>query len=432
MAMVIVPTKSFGLDSDVASANAGPDQTITLPTNQVTLSGSSTGVSGIVLYYTWTKLSGSGNIVSPTSAMTDVTGLTSGTSVFRLTVTNNTGTTVTDDVNIFVNGMSGGTGGTGGATAYAGPDQTLRPLSTQTTLSGTASGISGIVIYYSWTKLSGSGNIVSPTSTTTDVTGLDVGSSTFRFTATNNTGQTAFDDVDIVVLPAGPQLNIPPTAYAGPDQILVSPVSSTILSGSGVDSDGTIASYNWTKISGSGVINVGTGSNNGSVVSISSLTVGTSVFRLTVTDNMGATGTDDAIIVVNSSGGGTGGGGTGGGTGGTSGGSGSGSGGSSGGGILCPFGITGTPAKCILINIPAIGIKRTSGLVAVKDFQRFLNWSLGSKVVPLVVDGRWGAKTTSVIKLYQRLNGLKVDGSFGRLSAGKAILILKSANLYRQ
>ena len=431
--ITLAPTTSFAIDFDVASANAGPDQTITLPTSQVTLSGSSTGVSGIVLYYTWTKLSGSGNIVSPTSATTDVTGLTVGTSVFRLTVTNNTGTTVTDDVNIFVNGMSGGGGGTGGATAYAGPDQTLRPLSTQTTLSGTANGISGIVIYYSWTKLSGSGNIVSPTSATTDVTGLDVGSATFRFTATNNTGQTAFDDVDIVVLPAGPQLNIPPTAYAGPDQILVSPVSSTILSGSGVDSDGSIVSYSWTKISGSGVVNVATGSNNGSVVSITSLTVGTSVFRLTVTDNLGATGTDDVIVVVNSSGGGTGGGGTGGSGGGTGGGTGgSGGGGGSGSGILCPFGVTGTPATCVLINIPKTGVKRTSGLVVIKDFQRFLNWSLGNKVVPLVVDGRWGAKTTAVIKLYQRLNSLKVDGSFGRLSAGKAITLLKNANLYRQ
>lgn len=320
------------------------------------------------------------------------------------------------------------------ASANAGPDQTLRPLSTQTTLSGTTTGISGFVIYYSWTKLSGSGNIVSPTSATTDITGLDVGSATFRFTATNNTGQTAYDDVDIVVLPAGPQLNIPPIAYAGPDQIITSPASSVILAGSGTDQDGSIVSYSWTKLSGSGVINASTGSSNGAVVTITNLTVGTSVFRLTVTDNVGDIGTDDMTVVVNSAGtggGGTGGGGTGGSGGGTGGGTGG--GGTGGGsGILCPFGITGTPATCVLISIPTTGVKKTSGLIIIKDFQKFLNWSLGSKMVPLVVDGRWGAKTTAAIKLYQRLNGLKVDGLFGRLSAGKAIGILKNANLYRQ
>jgi hypothetical protein len=301
------------------TAYAGPDQTITLPTSSVTLSGS--GTAGVVSY-TWDVVSGSGNIVSRGSQTTQVTNLTAGTSIFRLTVTDSFGQIGTDDVSIIVN--SGGMGGTGGATAYAGPDQTLPALTTRTTVSGSSTGISGFVIYYSWTKLSGSGTIVSPTQATTDITNLDVGSSTFRFTATNNTGETAFDDVDIVVLPAGPQpTNMPPTAYAGPDQILTSPASSTTLSGSGVDSDGTIASYNWTKISGSGFISPGTGSSNGSVVAITGLTVGTSVFRLTVTDNLGATGYDDLNVVVNPAG--TGGGGTGGGgTGGTGGGSGSG------------------------------------------------------------------------------------------------------------
>jgi hypothetical protein len=396
------------------------------------LSGS--GTAGVVSY-TWDVVSGSGNIVSRGSQTTQVTNLTAGTSIFRLTVTDSFGQIGTDDVSIIVN--SGGMGGTGGATAYAGPDQTLPALTTRTTVSGSSTGISGFVIYYSWTKLSGSGTIVSPTQATTDITNLDVGSSTFRFTATNNTGETAFDDVDIVVLPAGPQpTNMPPTAYAGPDQILTSPASSTTLSGSGVDSDGTIASYNWTKISGSGFISPGTGSSNGSVVAITGLTVGTSVFRLTVTDNLGATGYDDLNVVVNpagTGGGGTGGGGTGGTGGGSgSGGTGSGSGGAGGGGMICPFGTIGTPATCVLINIPQNGVRRNSGLAAIKDFQRFLNWTLGNKIVPLAIDGRWGAKTTAVIKLYQRLNGLKVDGSFGKFSAGKAITILKNANLYRQ
>lgn len=429
----LAPTTSFALDSDVASANAGPDQTITPPTSTTTLYGSSTGVSGIVLYYSWTKLSGSGTIISPTQATTNITDLTSGTSVFRLTVTNNTGTSVSDDVNIFVNGLGGG--GTGsGATVDAGPDQTLYYPTDYTNLSGSSTGISGITLYYSWTLISGSAVFGSPNQASTSVTRLSTGDNIIRLTVTNNTGTTAYDDVKITILQIGPNLNIPPIAYAGPDQIITSPASSVILTGSGTDQDGSVVSYVWTKLSGSGVINIGTGSSNGSVVSITGLTVGTSVFRLTVTDNLGDIGIDDVTVVVNSSGtggGGTGGGGTGG-TGGGSGSGGTGGGGGSGGGMLCPFGITGTPATCVLISIPTNGVKKTSSLTVIKDFQKFLNWSLGSKMVPLVVDGKWGKKTTAGIKLYQRLNGLKVDGSFGRLSAGKAILILKNANLYRQ
>lgn len=86
------------------SANAGTDQTITLPTSSVTLSGSGTDSDGTISGYAWTKISGTGGtIVSPSSASTSVTGLTAGTYVFRLTVTDNNSATGTDDITITVN-----------------------------------------------------------------------------------------------------------------------------------------------------------------------------------------------------------------------------------------------------------------------------------------------------------------------------------------
>ena len=128
--------------SNTVSANAGPDQTITLPTNRVTLVGSSAGFTGFAPPgYTWTKLSGSGNIDSPSSSTTDISSLTQGTSVFRLTAFDGVDTAI-DDVTITVNPAGLGGGGTGGgATVDAGPDQILAYPNDTTVLSGSSTGI---------------------------------------------------------------------------------------------------------------------------------------------------------------------------------------------------------------------------------------------------------------------------------------------------
>ncbi|MBA2746447.1 MAG: carbohydrate-binding protein, partial [Flavisolibacter sp.] len=82
------------------TANAGSAQTITLPTNSVTLTGSGTDPDGTIASYAWTKVSGpdGGTITSPAQASTTVTGLTQGSYTFRLTVTDNGGATGTADV----------------------------------------------------------------------------------------------------------------------------------------------------------------------------------------------------------------------------------------------------------------------------------------------------------------------------------------------
>jgi hypothetical protein len=87
------------------SANAGNDQTITLPTSSVTLTGSGTDADGTIASYAWTKISGpaGSTITSSSSATTTVTGLVQGVYVFRLTVTDNLGATGFGDVQITVN-----------------------------------------------------------------------------------------------------------------------------------------------------------------------------------------------------------------------------------------------------------------------------------------------------------------------------------------
>ncbi len=89
--------------------------------------------------------------------------------------------------------------------------------------------------------------------------------------------------------------NQAPTANAGPDQTVTdsdnSGSESVTLDGTGSsDSDGSITSYVWTE----GGSQIATGANP-SV----SFSVGTHNVTLTVTDNDGATDTDDVVITVN-------------------------------------------------------------------------------------------------------------------------------------
>jgi PKD repeat protein len=86
--------------------------------------------------------------------------------------------------------------------------------------------------------------------------------------------------------------NQPPVANAGPDQT-VQVGQSVNFSGSGsYDPDGSIVQYSW---------NFGDGSTGtGVTTSHTYTTSGTYTVTLTVTDNMGATGTDTAIITVQS------------------------------------------------------------------------------------------------------------------------------------
>ena len=67
------------------TANAGADQSITLPTSTVSLSGSGTDADGTISSYSWTKVSGpaSGTITSASSAATTVTGLAQGVYKFQ-------------------------------------------------------------------------------------------------------------------------------------------------------------------------------------------------------------------------------------------------------------------------------------------------------------------------------------------------------------
>jgi hypothetical protein len=91
--------------------------------------------------------------------------------------------------------------------------------------------------------------------------------------------------------------NNAPLANAGPDQT-VNSGTLVVLTGSGTDSDGTIASYHWTQIAGPTVTLTGANAASASFTAPTPATPTTFTFQLTVTDNQGATGTDAVDVIV--------------------------------------------------------------------------------------------------------------------------------------
>jgi PKD repeat protein len=164
--------------------------------------------------------------------------------------------------------------------ANAGPDQFTQTL-TAITFTGSGSyDPDGTIAAYGWAfgdGTTGSGMTVTHSYAT-------AGSYTATLTVTDNRGLTARDTAAVSIT------NRAPVANAGADQT-AAPGAVVSFSGAGsADPDGTIASYTWSF--GDGATGSGVTTNHAYA------TAGTYTARLTVTDNLGATGTDTATITV--------------------------------------------------------------------------------------------------------------------------------------
>ena|GEM_PF-1370866 len=95
--------------------------------------------------------------------------------------------------------------------------------------------------------------------------------------------------------PHSTQVNIPPVANAGPDRALTLPTTSVTLAGGATDADGTVTSLAWTQVSGPSATLSGTTTAS---LSVAGLSAGVFVFRLTATDDDGATASDDVSVTV--------------------------------------------------------------------------------------------------------------------------------------
>lgn len=276
--------------NQVPLVNAGTDVTMNLPTNSTPLNGSASDpdAGGSISTYNWTQVSGPSqfNLSSISIPNPALSNLVIGTYIFRLTATDNSGGSSSDDVVITVSPE------VGVPTANAGADQTIHLPTNSTQLNGSGNDEDGTIISYSWSQVSGPAyTIDDATLPNPTISNLVAGVYTYRLTVTDNDGKTATDDVVIIV-------NNLPVANAGTDQTIHLPTNSVNLSGSATDADaGATFTYSWSKVSGP----AGSTFSNSSVANptVNNLAAGTHTFRLTVTDNRGGTATDDVVIIVN-------------------------------------------------------------------------------------------------------------------------------------
>ena len=92
--------------------------------------------------------------------------------------------------------------------------------------------------------------------------------------------------------------NKPPTAVAGPDQVITLPTDSISLNGSASnDPDGMISEWRWKKIAGPVSFYIANGATAKTVIKY--LTAGSYKFELSVKDENGASAKDTIIVTVN-------------------------------------------------------------------------------------------------------------------------------------
>ena len=301
-------------------ANAGPDQSITLPTSSVVLSGSGTDSGGAISSYAWSQVSGpsTADLSGETTANLTASSLVQGSYVFRLTVTDNSGLTATDDALVTVNSEPGGSGQSVTALVLidADTDEDIGPIINGSTIdlavtgenlniradtspnplgsvvfgfdddpayatqSGAPYTIGGdsLTDYFPWTPPLGTHTVTGTPYTESGGSG-DVGTPlSVTFTVINS------------------QITGDPVAHAGADKGVVLPVSTVTFNGSGTDSDGTIVSYAWAQLSGPNTAGL-SGAASASLTA-SSLIEGQYEFELTVTDDSGKTATDQVLVNV--------------------------------------------------------------------------------------------------------------------------------------
>jgi len=278
------------------TANAGANQTITLPVNTVTLNGTGTDTDGTIASYQWTKIAGPATftIGSATLAQTAINNLIQGTYQFELRVTDNQGAVGKDTISVSVNPAPVVNIA---PTANAGTNQTITLPVNTVTLNGSGTDVDGTIASYQWTKIAGPAifTIASATQAQTVINNLIQGTYQFQLRVTDNLGAIGTSIVTVTVNPA-PVVNIAPTANAGANQTITLPVNTVTLNGSGTDVDGTIASYQWTKIAGPTSFTIVSVTSAQTV--INNLVQGTYQFQLRVTDNQGAFSTSTVTITV--------------------------------------------------------------------------------------------------------------------------------------
>jgi hypothetical protein len=284
---VLVTVKASGNHAPVVSA--GSDKTLTLPEDHVLLQGKATDQDKDPLRYQWKQKAGGGVTMNGAqTANLDIANLKAGSYRFRLTVKDNHGGEVYDEVTITVK-----SGSNGKPTVNAGSDKQLTLPDNHVVLQGKASDPDKDQLTYFWKQQQGGGVTMKGAHTATlDVSDLKEGTYRFRLTVKDSRGAQQYDEATIVVKASS---NHAPVASAGSDKKVTLPDDRVILWGSGSDRDGDPLTYYWKQQQGAGVIMKGAHTSR---LDVDGLKEGTYRFRLTVKDNHGHSHYDEATINV--------------------------------------------------------------------------------------------------------------------------------------
>ncbi|PCJ77745.1 MAG: hypothetical protein COA57_16555, partial [Flavobacteriales bacterium] len=221
----------------------------------------------------WSVVSGTATVDVPADPTSTVSAMVVGdTATLRWTISNGGCTPSTDDVTIIVYDLP--------TTAAAGLDQNLCATTT-TTLAGNIPTV-GIG---NWTVIAGAATITTPSSPTSTVTGLVLdASATLRWTISNGTCPSSFDDVTVSVDAS------PTVAAAGPDHNLCNVITTTLAANTPTTGTGA-----WSTVSGTGSADVVADPTS----TASGLTIsGSSTLRWTISNGVCPASTDDIVINV--------------------------------------------------------------------------------------------------------------------------------------
>jgi gliding motility-associated-like protein len=225
---------------------------------------------------TWTLLNGTATIADANNPNTAVTGLPVGQHDFLWSIDNGACGSSSDQQSVFV--FDGNQ-----AAAAAGPDQQLCTPTTSATLAANAVTFPGTG---QWMVVAGTGTFADASDPSTTVSGLSVGTNTFRWTISNGPCGDTQDEVTIVLFN-----NNQAAANAGPDKTECTPIQSIALAANAAAAPAT---GTWSIVSGTGTIT----NPNSPTTTVTGLGVGTVVLQWQIANGPCGTTSDEMTIRI--------------------------------------------------------------------------------------------------------------------------------------
>jgi hypothetical protein len=267
-----------------------------------TLTGTAVANTGSITSTAWTQVSGPNTaaITTPASLTTTITGLITGTYVFKLTATNSVPLSASNNTTVTV------------SIAPVAPTAVITPSATtvqlpldSVSLNGAGShdnNTGGTITSYKWTQVSGpTSTIRLPSAVTTNVIMPTAGTYVYQLVVTNSGGITsAATTVSISVTPA---VLLPITAVIMASGIITLPVTTVVLNGTAStepNANSGINSWQWQLITVPAGSGASIQSPTQSITNLVNAIPGTYTIKLTIRDTNNLTNSVTATITVNS------------------------------------------------------------------------------------------------------------------------------------